>query len=301
MLRHLLAEMQSALNKSFDHSHAAMAELGHPQVLYFDYVESRVENAIAFQYCGHRFIGITIPLVERILDRCGNLVQSAEVTDLLNLPLSHQDLDSVRGGLFMTQLVFVAAHEFGHHFLGHISDGTELWNEVGNIGRVGSLESQAREIAADSCAVYLTLDFLIDSEQRGQILQLLGQAIQQNEADEKLLSIFLLSASAFFFVRSPTALDNSRIYTETHPPAAARMNGIIQTARTWCDKLRPGLSASTNQERLENTFAAAATDTGTWREQMKFLESPDGKEYYGRLIQTLQLHPPASPKTVEPD
>ncbi len=276
-----------------------MAALGRPLRAHFDYVESRVENALAFEYGGYQFIGITIPLIELILERCRNLTRSVGIANLLRLVAGRAEQERVRGGLFMTQLVFVAAHEFGHYVWGHAApDETGLWNEVAADGRAGSLEDQARECLADAYAVYLTLDFLIDGEQRIQILELLGQAsTPEGEADEALLSAFLVSVSAFFFARSSAALDKSCIYSATHPPAAARMNGIIQTAKTWCSKRRPALDAWTTLERLEKIIAAAADVVGweNWRGQVTFLASPDGKEYYERLqIQLSQMQPPSA-------
>jgi hypothetical protein len=265
-------------------------------VVHFDYVDSGVENALAFEHSGYQFIGVTIRLIELILERCENLVQSDGVVNLLNLSVGC-DQGRASGGLFMTQLIFVVAHEFGHHLLGHaISNETQIWNEVMADGRVGSLEDHARECLADACAVYQALGFLIDGGQRTTIAELFGQSsTAQDETDEVLLSAFLLSVSAFFFARPPAALDKSSTSLGTHPPAIVRINGLIQTVRTWCSKYRPALDLSMTHEEVERIMAAAAAAVGreNWREQFAFLGSPDGEEYCERLgILLSQIQPP---------
>jgi hypothetical protein len=197
----------------------------------------------------------------------------------------------------MTQLIFVVAHEFGHHLLGHaISDENHIWNEVITDGRVGSLEDHARECLADACAVYQALGFLIDGEQRTTIAQLFGQEIAaEGRTDEVLLSAFLLSVNAFFFARPPAAFDRIGYSLGTHPPAVVRINGLIQTVRTWCTKYRPALDLSMTHEEVERIMAAAAAAVGreNWSEQFAFLESPNGNEYRERLgICLSQMQPP---------
>jgi hypothetical protein len=296
-LRYPLAETQAGLNASFARSRDAVAKLGRPLVVHFDYVDSRVENALAFEHGGYQFIGVTIRLIELILERCENLVQSDGVGNLLNLSVGCAERGRASGGLFMAQLIFVVAHEFGHHLLGHaLSNEAQIWNEVMADGRVGSLEDHAQECLADACAVYQALGFLIDGEQRTTIAELFGRAsTRDGEADAVLLSAFLLSVSAFFFARPPASLGKSSISLGTHPPAVVRINGLIQTVRTWCSKYRPALDLWTTDEEVERIVAAAAAAVGreNWREQFAFLESSDGKEYHERLgIQLLHMQPP---------
>src|ERR1039458_4580197 len=73
-LRHPLAETQVGLNTSFARSRDAVTALGRPLEVHFDYVDSGVENAIAFEYSGYQFIGVTIRMIELMLELCENLV-----------------------------------------------------------------------------------------------------------------------------------------------------------------------------------------------------------------------------------
>ncbi len=206
-LRSALTEIQLALNFSLAHSRETMPTLN-SRVLHFDYVEAKVPNALAFQYHGYDFIGVTMPLVDQLLQTCERLSRSARLADFLELVATNEQQESTQAGLFMAQLTFVAAHEFGHHAFGHTSwNGTDLWNDVLDGNAIGSLEDQAREAVADGYAVYLLLDLFIVSQQRRRILELFGhQEAPETGADQILLSAFLLGAGAFFFVRSPAII-----------------------------------------------------------------------------------------------
>ena len=235
-----------------------------------------------------------------MLELCENLVQSDGVVNLLNLAVGRAEQGRASGGLFMTQLIFVVAHEFGHHLLGHsISNESRIWNEVVADGRIGSFEYQTRECLADAFAVHLALDFLIDGEQRTTIAELFGQAsTPEDEADEVLLSAFLLSVSALFLARPPAALDKSRISLGTHPPAVVRIKLLVQAVRTWCSKYRPTLSLCDRHDEVERIVVASAAAVGSenWQEQFAFLGSADGREYCERLgIQLSQMQPPEEP------
>ena len=118
-LRLKLTEIQLALNFSLTWSEEAMATLGPRLAFHFDYIEAKISNAIAFRCGSYNFIGVTMPLIEQLLETCERLCSSAQVGELLKTVATHKRQEAMLGGLFMAQLAFVTAHEFGHHAFGH--------------------------------------------------------------------------------------------------------------------------------------------------------------------------------------
>jgi hypothetical protein len=298
----LLTNIQLAFNQSFALSLPSMAALGRPLALHLDYLESEKESAHAFESGGLHFIGITIPLVERLRDSAERLVRAEKVITLLGLSGCSLHRHNVIGGIFSVKLLFVAAHEFGHHLWGHTSDfRPEQWNNVEDFGGKGSLEQQAEENLADGYAVFLALGSLIGGPQGRQVLEMLGHgATPQPEADTILMSTLLLSAFSFFSGKSHETLDAKSLYTSSHPPAFARVNGIIQTTRVWCQRYSPSLDSWLTQGRLEEIMNAEENSRpgseGLWVRQIEFFMSPDGAQYFERLGEQLsRITPPETP------
>jgi len=294
----LLTDIQLAFNQSFALSLSSMAELGRPLALHLDYLESEKESAHGFESGGLHFIGITIPLVERLRDSAERLVRAEKVIALLGLSGRPLQRHNAIGGIFSVKLLFVVAHEFGHHFLGHATDSRpEQWNNVEDSGGKGSLEQQAEENLADAYAVFLALDSLICGPQGRQVLEMLDHgATPQPEADTILMSTLLLSAFSFFSGKSDETLDAQSLYTRSHPPAFARVNGIIQTTRAWCQRYRPSLDSWLTQGRLEEIMNAEENSRpggeGLWVRQIEFFMSPDGAQYFERLGEQLSRMTP---------
>jgi hypothetical protein len=305
MLESFLTDVQVALNQSLAQSRAAMAELGRPLVVHLDYLESSMENAHAFQSEGYQFIGITIPLVERLLKASSALVAAEKVITLLRLDGAREKRENATGGVFGIMFLFVAAHEFGHQLLGHASEfRPEHWNDVEDAGTGGSLELQAEENLADSYAVFLALGSLLDGLYGQQVLQMLGHgATPHPDDDEILMSVLLLCAFSFFSAKSHEALDALSLYNLSHPPAFARVNGIIQTTRVWCQRYRRSLDAWMTQDRLEEIMHAEENSRpgseGAWERQIEFFMSPDGAQYFERLGEQIARMPaPTVPPSV---
>lgn len=297
MLGSLLTDVQLALNESFAQSRSAIAEIGRPLVIHIDYLESSQENAHAFQYEGYHFIGITIPLVERLLKTSEALVAAEKVIRLLRLTGGREQRENATGGVFSIKLLFVAAHEFGHHMLGHASEfRPEEWNDVEDAGTGGSLAQQAEENLADGYAVYLALGSLLDGPYGQQVLQMLGHgATPRPDADTILLATLLLSAFSFFSAKSHEAIDATSLYNLSHPPAFARVNGIIQTTRVWCQRYRASIDSWMTQDRLEEIMHAEEnsrlSSEGGWESQTAFFMSLDGAQYFERLGEQLSRMP----------
>jgi hypothetical protein len=301
-LGNFLTDIQLAFNQSFALSLPSMAELGRPLTLHLDYLESEKESAHAFESGGLHFIGITMPPAERLRDSAERLVSAERVIALLGLSGCSSRRQNAIGGIFGVKLLFVAAHEFGHHLWGHTSDfRPEQWNNVEDPGGKGSLEQQAEENLADGYAVFLALGSLIDGPQGRQVLAMLGHdATPQPEADTILMSTLLLCAFSFFSGKSHETLDARNLYTRSHPPAIARVNGIIQTTRVWCQRYKPSLDLWLTQGRLEEIMNAEENSRpgseGLWLRQIEFFMSPDGAQYFERLGEQLsRMTPPGTP------
>ena len=115
--------------------------------------------------------------------------------------------------------------------------------------------------------------------------------------DEVLLWCFVAAVGAFFFVRKPIELnDITSLYRLTHPPQAARMNSVMQTAVTWCKQFRPDLTDSLSKQRFRKTMDAvgAATWGGNnvtgWGPQVAFLYSEHATEYFRKLDERVRAY-----------
>ncbi len=135
-LRTLLTNIQLAFNESFALSLQPMAALGRRWApFHLDYVDSEKEAAHAFESGGLLFIGVTIPLVERLRDFAERLAKAEKVITLLGLSGRSLQRHKAIGGIYSVKLLFVDAHEFGHHLWGHTADfRPEEWNNVVDSG-----------------------------------------------------------------------------------------------------------------------------------------------------------------------
>ena len=138
--------------------------------------------------------------------------------------------------------------------------------------------------------MYLLLHHLIESSQRRNLLNMLRHSeLSAPEADEVLLSVFVLSIGCYLFVQTPHAVRADNIYSFTHPPQAARMNSIMQTVQTWCALRRPSLTPWVTQANFNRCMAAVADATlditggWNWERQTAFFGSEDGARYFRSL------------------
>jgi hypothetical protein len=156
------------------------------------------------------------------------------------------------------------------------------------------MEQQAEEALADSFAVFPALAFLINSDQRGSVLERLSYA-GSGEPDALLLFAFLLCASSFLALSS-VHVEASNVYDLTHPPAMVRINGVVQTADVWCSKYRPNLTGCLSDQRLIEMLIAVEhahrIPAGTLQRQAAFLASAEGLTYFSRLQQQLSRMDP---------
>jgi hypothetical protein len=298
--RSLLIAIQTEFNEALRNEKKDIPEhVDHPP-FHVDYIESEVQNALAFRYEGFSFIGITSALINTLFIVCFRLSRAEAVSTLLGLRLTPEEYDNFQVVLLRTQLYFVVSHEYTHHVHGHvIPRGPESLfpNEILDDGETGNFDQQIREADADGYAVYHLLANLLDLGGREQAVSLLKLEVEPSEVqDEVLFSCFVVAVGAYLFVRPPQALDRANVYQLTHPPQAARMNCLMQQAINWCKHNRPNLEAWMTPDRFQKLMNVVAEATWgmnggkSWAQQIEFLKSNDGTEYVGKLEKRVKAY-----------
>lgn len=263
---------------------------------YFDYVEATVENALAFRNEGYSFIGITMPLIDKLWEVCVRLSRSDVVAELVGLePTGAEDYEKFHALLFRLQLNFVVSHEFTHHFFGHtlcLDTDSVFFNEIAEGIETGNIKSQAQEADADGNAAYLILTNMIDGaglDHAAMLLKLTSAG--SDEQRQAILGCFVVAVGAFFFVRPPIDLARDPIDSLTHPPQAARMDRLMASTIRWCEQYNHGdlaawMTPDDRFRKLMNGMAVAVWGMNggvDWAAQTAFLRSEAGSDYMKRL------------------
>jgi hypothetical protein len=299
----LLESLQQMLNTALQNENRNIPEHVDHDPFHLDYVDSDEPNALAFCSDNYSFIGVTIPLVERLWQASVHLSESAAIFAAFDVQVTESEREAmsvaqrIQVGAFRLQLFFVVLHEFTHVVHGHIAQVASAHGFSSEIlirGR-GSLEHQAREADADGYAVYFILASIIDSpHERAHLLGVLGQAQKAPEAqDQVLLAAFIVAVGTFFFMRTPQELTADTAYHFTHPPQAARMNLVMKAVRAWCAQNRPPLVEWMTLARFQDLMRAVASvirgmnGDQDWSDQVRFLMSAVGAEYYRKLDDAL--------------
>lgn len=298
-LRSLLVSIQESLNEALRSGRKDIAEHVDHGPFHFDYVDSTVPNAVAFVHNGYSFIGVTMPLINKLLQVCARLSRSEAITTVLGVRLPPEERDALHVVLLRTQLNFVVCHEYTHHVHGHqsIRESGGLFNEIlEDHPDADMVEEQAREMDADGYASYLVL-FHLFAEGRAHSIRLLKADMEPDRIqDELLFDSFVAAVGGFLFVSPPTALDSTRVYNLVHPPQAARMDNIMKSALSWCSQNRPRLQGRMSTERFQMIMNAVAQATwgmnggSNWGAQGAFLQSREGSEYLRKLQKRLKAH-----------
>jgi hypothetical protein len=298
--RSLLSSIQEALNEALRNEKKNVPEHADHPPFHFDYVDSRIPNALAFRFEDFSFIGITMPLVDMLWDSCIRLSRSEAIAAALGIQIAPEMYDPIHVLLLGTQLGFIVVHEYTHHVHGHFpkrGPDADFLNEILDAPGSGSLEVQAQEIDADGYAVYHVLADLIDGNRRQQALGLLKlEEWEVSEQDNVLFSSVVVALGAFLFARAPSIVNNARIYSLTHAPQAVRMNFILHFALNWCKQNRPHLQSYMTKERFQVLMRAVAVATwgmnggADWSHQTVFLQSENGSSYISKLSECVKKH-----------
>jgi hypothetical protein len=290
-IREQLLLFQNSFNQELRNEKLNVPEhVSHPP-FHFDYVDSDIQNALAFRTERHSFIAITVPLVFSLSDVCRFLSKSGTVCTLLGVEHSTDEYSPLHAALFSTVLNFVVSHEFTHHVHGHltrIDTDLSFRNEILDNGHIGDLEEQIQEIVADGYSIYHVLANLIDGSGRSWLAVLeLGQK-ENHIQNQALFTLAILAVAAYFFAHPASQWTD--LYKLTHPPQPVRMNCIIEEALNWSShNNHHELNASMTMTRIQQIMAAASEAASTpanadhWRELISYLQTGAGARYYKDL------------------
>jgi hypothetical protein len=286
--RLLLEEIQKSINNVYRAQRYRVVVRRSRPNLHFDYVRAEVVNAIAFEYEGFAFIGVTNPMFDEVGEICTLLVASESVSRIFRSgSLTKYQERQMFTAFFAILLQFVACHELGHHFHGHCAPDERsivLWEEFADYetDRAG-FRNQAKEVDADAFAVHMLLRNCISGASRSKFLELLGHPVNE-VSDFPLLSALVTAAGSFFFSRRRTFHRNA-LSELTHPPPAARMHFVMEEIVSWMKEHLPSASASVDLPLYRELMEAAAralapkTSDKPWEEQTAFLVSAEGRAY----------------------
>lgn len=292
--RRLLQRVQGILNLSLM-SELAVPEHKEHHPFHVDFIDSAVTNALAFTDGEYSFIGLTMPLVETILDVSARLSNSAAAALAVGFQLSGEESYRLQALLFEMMLVFIVAHEYTHHVHGHLSlsegDSGSLRQTLED-GDLGSIEEQIREIGADSYAAYHLMGNWLGGVRRSEATNLLRiDGLEAGKQDEAIFSSIVTAVGGFMLLRPVRKLDSNTIYKLQHPPTGARLNFFMQTAVAWCEPNRVSLKTWMTNERFLGLLAHVAEVVWEpederykdWSAQTAFLRSGDGAAYLQKL------------------
>jgi hypothetical protein len=294
-LEQFLVDIQDVLN---DSRREASTDVGHHvehPPFYVDYIDSDVENAIAFRHEGFSFIGLTEPLIKRLWCVCDALTRVAvdALRPALPMPI---DPDASREVLFRLVLFFIVAHEYTHHVHGHTSCTDS------------NLEGQSLEIDADGYATFLVLRAIFQGPARKLSLELLTLELEpKTTQDNVLVSFFIMAVGAFFLTRPPATATPSNVYTSEHPLQVVRMNCLVREIHRWCTQDNREVSEWLTMERLNflmGIVSKAILGPGPangWIAQSEFLSSKQGEEYLKKLDQCRIAHIQSLQRVEEPN
>ncbi len=291
----LLEDLQTMLNAALAGEKDVPEHADH-EPFHFDYVDSDEPNALALCGDGHSFIGVTIPLLDRLWQSASRVADSADVATLLNMQLSEAERTSmnvqqrIAVGVFRLELLFIVLHEWTHVVHGHVRpDDAGFANEV--LARNdGNIEQQARESDADGYAAYHMLENIINGPERAHVVSVLAMGDKTVDVQEKLLlCCFIIAVAAYLFTCEPQEVNSETAYTFQHPPQALRMNLLMKSVKTWCYQNRQTLHEWLTLQPFQRLMNLVATATwgmnggDDWSEQIRFLKSPDGMAYAERV------------------
>lgn len=299
----LLLELQAMFNAALASEAQVPQHFDHCP-FHFDYIDSDEPNALAFCWGGYSFIGVTIPLLDRLWDSASRVAGSRQITALFELRLSGDQAtlmnveQRIAVAVFRLQLMFIVLHEWAHVVHGHVrsADDSGFASEVSACWD-GNVERQAREADADGYAAYHMLATVIDGQEHDHIASVLAIGDKPAEVRERLLLCsFIVSIASFLLIWQPQDLTPETAYKLSHPPQALRMSLLMRSVATWCLQnrrtLHDWLIRVPFQTLMDMVSAATWGMNGgsDWSRQIAFLKSSEGVVYADRVEAALIEH-----------
>lgn len=271
--------------------HAARIQSPDGEVrLHLDYIDSNDVNAITFYDEGIHFVGITEEMLLHFTRACEALWRLNSIGDLLLIKTDDEARDFLFQAILLIQLQYIAYHELGHLFHGHV-DSTALSEEfspaaAGDLPMSQKLWDQAHEVEADGYAVHLLLNNLVSLTNGGPIH---GRLRSKLNMEDCILTLFLVSVGSLFFFLRPKAFNEKEARKADHPFSLARMNVVLYDLTGWCETKRPDLVEWASQDKFQRIMSCVAQaapnpdQARSWALQGDFLRSGQGSQYLSDL------------------
>jgi hypothetical protein len=258
--------------------------------LHLDYIDSTGVNAITFYDRGIHFVGITDKMLAHFTGTCELLWQLNPLYGLLRIKAEREVRDFLFQVILLIQLQFIAYHELGHLFHGHVDSSAlneEFKPDSGEDGGESEqLRNQAHEVEADGYAVHLLVDNLLSSASGRPIYERLASELSMEDC---ILTLFLVAVGSLFFFLKAKPFKREAVRVPDHPFGLVRMNVVMYDLTGWCKTKRPDLVEWATVDRFQRIMtcvaqAAESTDQAqSWSLQGKFLRSDSGKRYIDDL------------------
>jgi hypothetical protein len=291
--RELVCDLRDHMNNVYETQSKRLAD-NHARLLYFDFIESDNANATAFESNHYAFVGVTAGLIKQGNEICYAICHSADAVRMLGLQSSDETYAAhIFTALFSILVQFVAAHELGHHFHGHVgyaaANGWSVLDETSRAPVGGAAESShVAEIEADGYAVKLVLTNISQNGPRETIASLLQRDIADQELDGIIERLFLAGVIGYFHVVPQPPFTRDNIDGLSHPPRLVRLNFLIRGIQAWRAESAHRNTDWPTQREFADFGAAIARSLGpvagvTWEEQSKFVLSASGRNYIQRI------------------
>jgi hypothetical protein len=230
--RKLARELRDHLNGIYETQFQRVEGSG-ARTLYFDFIDSSSTNAIAFRCGEYAFVGVTAGFLHRANEICFAICHSAEAIRALGLtPGDEVYAARIFSALFSILLQFVAAHELGHHFHGHVgsaaAQGHFVEEEVTTAPERRAEDSHVAEIEADGYAVKLVMTNISGDGPRQALANLLDRSMDDDDFDEIIERVFVAAVVGYFHVLPQPAFTPESVDALSHPPRLVRLNFLLR-------------------------------------------------------------------------
>jgi hypothetical protein len=293
--RQLACDLRDHMNRVYETQFDRVEGSG-ARVLYFDFIDSSSTNAIAFRRDEYAFIGVTAGFLNRANEVCYAICHDPTAIPALGLsPSDEAYAVRIFTVLFSILLQFVAAHELGHHFHGHVGyasvQGRSVLEEMADPNAPGETRAEnchVAEIEADGYAVKVVLTNASQNGPKIAIASLLGCILSDPALDGIIERLFLAAVIGYFHVLPQPSFTPDTVGTLSHPPRLVRLNFLIRGVQAWrAETKHRNAEWPTDREFAEfGTSIARALDPVagvTWEEQSSFVLSEAGKQYIQRI------------------
>jgi hypothetical protein len=291
--RELACDLRDHMNKIYGTEFQRVEGSG-ARLLHFDFIDSSDANAIAFKREHYAFVGVTTGLLRRANKICYGICHDPAAVRALGLtPSDEAYAVRIFTALFSILIQFLAAHELGHHFHGHVgfaaAQGRSVIEETARaLGEGGAEKSHVAEVEADGYAVKVVLTNISQNGPKKAIASLLDRSLSDPELDGIIERLFLAAVIGFFHVLPQPSFTPDTIDLLSHPPRLIRLNFLIRGVQVWRTE-----SGHRNTEwPTEREFADFGASIAralepvagvTWEEQSRFVLSEAGKLYIQRI------------------